>query len=85
LTYSVRVSNKFERDLRKLGRNDQDRVWKVLEEIQKEPYSYKPLGGQLSGMRSARVGDLRVLFTVEENEKRIVLLYVGHRERVYER
>jgi mRNA-degrading endonuclease RelE of RelBE toxin-antitoxin system len=80
----VRVSNKFERELRKLGRADQDRIWKLLEEIQEEPHSYKLLSGQLSGMRSARTGDLRLLFIIEEKEKRIVLLQVGYRERVYE-
>jgi len=84
LTFSTKVSNSFERDFRKLGHADRDRIWKLLEQIQEEPHSYKPLSGQLSGMRSARVGDLRVLYIVEENEKRIVLLRVGHRERVYE-
>jgi mRNA interferase RelE/StbE len=84
LTYSVRVANSFERDLRKLRQEDGGRIWRALEEIQESPYAYKPLGGQLAGTRSARVGNLRVLYIIEEKERRIVLLHAGHRERVYE-
>jgi addiction module RelE/StbE family toxin len=85
LTYSVRVANSFQRDLRKLTHQDRDRVWKALEEISESPYSNKPLSGQLFGTRSARIGDLRILYIIEEGERRIILLHVGHRERVYER
>lgn len=84
MTYSIRVANSFEKDLKKLRQADRERIWKVLEEIQETPYSYKSLSGQLSGTRSARVGDLRVLYVIAENEDRIILLHVGHRERVYE-
>ena len=40
--------------------------------------------GQLAGTRSARIGDLRIIYTVDEAEKRAILLHVGYRERVYE-
>ncbi len=84
MTYSLRVSNSFERDLRKLSASDRERVWTALEEIQKSPYSYKPLRGQLEGTRSARLGTLRIIYTVDEQQKHIILLHVGYRERVYE-
>jgi len=57
----------------------------LLHEIEQSPHSYKALSGQLTGTHSARVGGLRIIYTIDENEKLIVLLSVGHRESVYER
>jgi mRNA-degrading endonuclease RelE of RelBE toxin-antitoxin system len=37
-----------------------------------------------SSAMSARVGDIRLIYTVDENQELVILLYVGHRERVYE-
>gem|GEM_PF-4802972 len=68
MTYSVRVSNKFERGLRKLSRIDCERIWKLLEGIEADPNLYKPLSGQLSGMRSART---RVTFACSISSKRM--------------
>jgi mRNA interferase RelE/StbE len=85
LSYALRITNSFGRHLRKLGKTDRDRVWKALHELEASPYSFKALTGQLSGTRSARVGNLRVIYAVDEQQKRIILLYVAARERVYER
>ncbi len=84
MKYSLRVSNAFERQLRRLKPRDQERTWSVIDEVQQDPHSYKPLGGRLSGTRSARAGNLRIIYAIDETEKRIILLHVGHRERVYE-
>jgi len=84
MKYSIRVSNAFERQLRRLRSQDRQRVWTVLDEIERDPHSYKPLSGQLSGTRSASAGDLRIIYAIDEVEKRVILLHVGHRERVYE-
>ncbi len=54
--------------------------------MNKDPYSYKALGGQLAGTHSARTGGLRVIYAIDEKLKKpVILLYVGHRESVYER
>lgn len=84
MKYRIRVTNTFERQLRRLAQRDRQRVWKLIGEAQESPYLFKTLTGQLSGARSARVGGMRLIYTVDENQKLVVLLYVGHRERVYE-
>ncbi len=43
----------------------------------------KPLTGTLSGLRSARRGDYRVLIEVDENDHRILVVRVAHRAHVY--
>lgn len=84
MRYSLRVTNTFERQLRRLSAQDRERVWKVIEEVQASPQSYKQLSGRLSGTRSARAGTLRLVYVVDESERRVILLYVGHREKMYE-
>lgn len=84
MKYRIRVTNTFERQLKKLAQRDRRRVWRLIGEVQESPYLFKPLSGQLSGARSARVGEMRVIYTVDENQRLVVLLYVGHREGVYE-
>jgi mRNA-degrading endonuclease RelE of RelBE toxin-antitoxin system len=41
----------------------------------------KPLGGNLQGLRSHRVGDWRVIFRIGGAE--ILILHIGHRRDVY--
>ncbi len=43
----------------------------------------KPLTGPLSGLRSARRGDYRVLIEVDEAERQILVVRIAHRADVY--
>jgi mRNA interferase RelE/StbE len=42
-----------------------------------------PLTGALSGLRSARRGDYRVLIEVDEDGRRILVVRVAHRAHAY--
>lgn len=43
----------------------------------------KPLGPPLEGVWSARKGPYRVLYEIDEDNKVVVVLHVGHRRDVY--
>lgn len=43
----------------------------------------KPLTGELTGLRSARRGDYRVLLRVDEDARRVVVLRIAHRADAY--
>ena len=43
----------------------------------------KPLTGPLSGLRSARRGDYRVLIEVDEDDSRVLVVRIAHRAQVY--
>jgi mRNA interferase RelE/StbE len=43
----------------------------------------KPLRGQLDGYRSARRGDYRVIFRVDEDEHAVVIVGIRHRAHLY--
>ncbi len=43
----------------------------------------KPLTGAMSGLRSARRGDYRVLIEVDESNRRILVVRIAHRAHAY--
>jgi mRNA-degrading endonuclease RelE of RelBE toxin-antitoxin system len=83
LKYRVVVTNPFDRGMRRLMPRDRERARKLVDEIQADPYAFKELGGKLKGLRSARFGDYRIVFTVDEKQRAIVLASVRPRERAY--
>lgn len=45
----------------------------------------KPLTGELRGLYSARRGDFRVIYLIDDDERRIVVLRAHHRRDAYRR
>jgi len=84
MKYTSLISNTAKRQMKRLGRQERERIYELIDRILDAPYSYKPLSGELLGTRTARTGNLRVIFSVDEKEKRLRIIYAGHRERVYE-
>ncbi len=74
---------KANRELNKLEVLIARRIVKKIRELSENPYSgdVKKLKGE-EGFR-LRVGDYRIIFTIEKD--RIIILKVGHRKNVYER
>jgi mRNA interferase RelE/StbE len=77
------VTQSFERDFRKLGKQLKESFDRVIRDLEINPRSGKPLKGELSGMWSLRAGDYRILYMLDEEEKILTLLRVGHRKAVY--
>jgi len=69
-----------------LPRAVRDRVGRRLEALAEEPRSgdVKPLKGKLKGALRLRVGDCRVLFLRDDQERILDVLRVGHREDFYD-
>jgi mRNA-degrading endonuclease RelE of RelBE toxin-antitoxin system len=57
-----------------------------IDQIAADPYGplTKPLTN-LSGRRAARVGDYRIVFTVDDDDKTIGISDIGPRGRIYRR
>ena len=71
--------------MRQLSSVDFRRSKQILNEIVEDPYSFKELWGRFRGLRSARFGDHRIIYTVVESKKQIILLAVEPRSSAYER
>jgi len=81
--YSLVSARSFLRDLRRLDKLTVRRILQTLELLKENAHLGKNLRGQLEGFRSLRVGDFRVVYTVEESSRTVVLRAVGHRRVIY--
>ena len=70
--------------LEKLEKSVQERIISTLERLRIRPEScdIKRLVG-MPGYRF-RVGDYRVIFDIDKNELKILVLKIGHRKKVYD-
>ncbi len=84
MNFRLETTRKFEKDFRKLAADLKHRVDQQVKILETQPYSGKRLRGEFEGSYSFRIGDYRVIYSIDENEKRIVLLTVAHRRTVYE-
>ncbi len=86
MTHEVRLSKDAARYLERLRREDQGRMVRRLEQIAADPTGphSKPLTSA-RGFRSARVGDWRILFVVDEPGQAILGTDTGPRGQVSRR
>lgn len=82
--YELVYTRNARREIKKLDRVAQKKLAKALERLAKRPFFYaqKLALPQLGGYRF-RVGNYRVIFDIED--KKIVILRVGHRREIYKR
>ena len=59
-------------------------VTKILEdELAHNPLLGKPLQGPLKGLRSQRIGTLRIIYKIIKNELTIMVINLDYRKQVY--
>ena len=82
--YELVYSSNALKVLEKLEKNVQERIISALERLRIRPEScdIKRLVG-MPGYRF-RVGDYRVIFDIDKNELKILVLKIGHRKNVYD-
>ena len=82
--YRIEVSRTAEKQIHKLGRDDQIRVLKAIRGLATDQH---PRGsGKLRGFEDVfrlRVGTFRVLYSVESNRLLVIILKVAHRRDAY--
>ncbi len=83
MSYAVFLHPKAAKELRKLPTGIRARITGRARELRKHP---DQIGKQLSqsDFWSLRVGDYRVIYQVDFGEKRVVILFIGHRSKVYD-
>ena len=88
LAWTIEVSEKAVRALRKMDRQAAHRIRDELAEIAKleDPRSRgKALVGNLAGLWRYRVGDYRIVCDIEDGVLVILVVDVAHRREVYKR
>ncbi len=84
MRYTVRLEKRAERQLEKLPPEALRRICQKLVKLKQNPRlaSVKKLRG-IEGYR-LRIGDYRVLFTIDDESKEVCIYRIKHRKEAYE-
>lgn len=67
----------------RLPKSEKAKIRKKLYALEQSPYSGKKLMGELKGIYSLKVWPYRILYEINEVEKRIEVYKIAHRQGVY--
>jgi mRNA interferase RelE/StbE len=81
----VYLQDVVRKDIPALDQPEKEIIKRSIEEkLTRNPVEFgKPLRYSLKGCRGLRVGDYRVIFTIEGD--RVTIVKIGHRREVYEK
>ncbi|MEX1151792.1 MAG: type II toxin-antitoxin system RelE/ParE family toxin, partial [Nitrosopumilaceae archaeon] len=83
MVWKIKWTDTSLNQLKKLHNQIQKRIFKKLDEIVDNPFDFvERLVGQ--NLYKLRVGDYRVLLTLEQNKMLILIVKVGHRKKIYD-
>jgi len=73
------------KDIPALPKAVREKIKKAVEQrLMTEPLRYgKPLRFSLKGHRRLRVGDWRIVYRIDERDKKVIVLIICHRKDVY--
>jgi mRNA interferase RelE/StbE len=82
MTFEIRWTESSFKKLQKLDRQTQARIIGKLDEAAKDPFAAaKKLAGMC--LYSIRVGDYRVIVSIEKNKMVVFVIDLGHRSKIY--
>ncbi len=85
MAYEVRIQRPAHRYLQRCDRPTQKRLVDRIDALSEDPYEYSKLLENAQGKRSSRVGDLRIIFEVDEPAKTIHIHTIAPRGQAYRR
>lgn len=87
MAWRIEYAESTQKDIRRLDPQERKRIRSFLEEKVaglEDPRSLgKPLAGGLSGFWRYRVGDYRIITSLEDEKLRVLVVRVAHRKDVY--
>ena len=83
MTFKVLLHPKAAKELEKIEKLTRERIIECSKELRVNPFG---VGKRLSqsDFWSLRVGDFRVIYEINREESQVVILFVGHRSKVYD-
>ena len=82
MAYKIAFKKSVKRDLKKISRDQVDRIFRNIEEnLTETPENFPALSGSFAGLRKLRVGDYRVIFSILDET--VLILRISHRKEAY--
>jgi mRNA interferase RelE/StbE len=83
VTFKVLLHPKAAKEIQKIEKQICTRIIESAKQLYENPDKLgKPL--KQSDYWSLRVGDYRVIYEINQNKKQVVILFIGHRSKVYD-
>ena len=82
LGYRITFKKSVSRDLKKISKEEADKILKKIEaDLSEKAETYPILTGKFAGLRKYRSGDYRVIYTIIEQN--VIILRIRHRREAY--
>ena len=84
--YRIDYLEQVRKDLKPISKSDKQKIRSAIEsKLSSNPIEFgKPLQYSLKGLRRLRVGDYRVIFQIDQTNKVVLVIKIGHRREIYE-
>jgi len=83
--FSLVYTREARKNIDKLDPSIQQVIQRALEALKVDPYKGKQLSYELSGLRSFRTSDYRIIYRIKDMELIIIVISVGHRKEIYKK
>ncbi|MDJ0766283.1 MAG: type II toxin-antitoxin system RelE/ParE family toxin [Myxococcota bacterium] len=84
--HTIYRTNRFKRSFKRIDKAAQRRIWEKIKRLAEDPWdaalNVKKLSGY-EGLYRLRVGEYRVIFSIYDEDKIVILMTVGPRGDVY--
>ena len=82
MSYKISFKKSVARDLKKIGKDQADRILRKIEkELPEKAENFPVLTGKFSGLRKFRVADYRVIYSIINDTA--LILRISHRREAY--
>jgi len=81
--FRIKLTPKAKRGLKTISKAHREVVSAAIDELKDYPAVGKPLGRELTGKFSIRVGFYRVVYKIDFKDKVVLVVNAGHRSKVY--
>lgn len=87
MSWKVTYKESVKKDLKKISKDIQYIIKRTIEEkLMEDPVKYGlPLRRNLKGYMKLRVGDYRIIYSVDKEIVTVHVIKIGHRREVYEK
>ena len=84
--YRIEYLEQVRKDLKPISKSDKEKIRSAIEgKLSSNPIEFgKPLQYSLKGLRRLRVGDYRIIFQIDQSNKIVLVIKIGHRREIYE-
>lgn len=83
--YQVVISKSVSKSFCKIPIPWRERIAKAIDLLPENPLMGEKLWGKLQGKRKIRIHPYRIIYEIDNKNKRIIIFDVGHRQGAYKR